>query len=240
MMRSTNLTPDQWAIVDAFHRLYYEGRKAGSPTWLGVHVLKHPFDLITYQEVLVNTRPDWIIETGTAWGGSALYFATICDLLGHGHICSVDVVTDVPGLYRWAYGEDCQIPTETRPQHPRITYLQGNTRDLDTRCAVEDIVNAEDVNGQGPRIMVTLDSHHDAYHVMQELALYAPLVTPGCYLVVEDTNMGGHPVQEPPWEGPWDAARAFLLTHPAFALDYSLTERHLLSYNTWMLRKEDD
>jgi cephalosporin hydroxylase len=228
MRRSANLTPDEWATVDAFHRLYYEGRQVGSQTWLGVYVLKHPFDLLTYQEVLVSTRPDWIIETGTAWGGSALYFATICDLLNHGQVCSIDAMTNIPALYRWAFGEDCQVPTTTRPAHTRITYLQGNTADPHVARQAQSLIHG--------RVMVTLDSAHDAGHVMQELTLYAPLVTPGCYLVVEDTNMGGHPVQEPPWEGPWEATEAFLLTHPEFTLDACFTERHLMSYNTWLIR----
>ena len=228
MNRSTRLTPDQWAIVDAFHRLYYESRLPGSQAWLGMYVLKHPFDLLTYQELLTYLRPDWIVETGTAWGGSALYYASIFDLLGHGQVCSVDWIVDVPGLYRWAFGEDCQVPRDTRPEHPRITYVTGDTSDPHTAGLVAELVSG--------CVMVTLDSNHSAAHVMQELFLFAPLVTPGSYLVVEDTNMGGHPVQEPPWDGPWDATQAFLVTHPEFQIDQSLTERHLMSYNTWIVR----
>lgn len=231
MMRSSKLTPAQWGTVDAFHRLYYESRMPGTPTWLGYYILKHPFDMVTYQELLTYYRPDWLVETGTAWGGSAYFYATIFDLLGHGQVCSVDWITDVPGLYRWAFGQDFEVPTATRPVHPRILYLTGDTKDPVTAQQVARIVRG--------RVMVTLDSNHSAAHVMQELALFAPLVTPGSCLIVEDTNMGGHPVQEPPWEGPWEATQAFLLTHPEFEIDHHLTERHLMSYNIWLVRKEE-
>jgi cephalosporin hydroxylase len=230
--RSDRLTPDEWAVVDAFHRLYYESRLCLNQTWLGVHVLKNPFDLLSYQEVLVHAAPTTLVETGTAWGGSALFFATVYDLLGYGQVLSVDRCADVPALYRWAYGEDCQVPRAERPRHPRITYVTGDVLDPRTVRQVQRLV-------RGP-CMVSLDSHHDAAHVLAEVRLWSPLVTPGQYLVVEDTNMGGHPVQEPPWDGPYEALSAWLAEGQPFALDWSMGERHLMSFNSWLVRLEEE
>jgi cephalosporin hydroxylase len=228
LRRSARIAPDQWETIDTFHRLWYESRLVGTTTWLGWHVLKTPLDLVRYQEIIVTTRPDWIIETGTAFGGSALFFASICDLIGHGRICTIDMTNDIPGLYRWVYGQDCQVPTERRPTHPRITYICGDVLNPAVRACVEGLVEGG--------VMVSLDSHHDAAHVQAELALWAPMVTPGNYLVIEDTNMGGHPVQEAPWDGPYEATETFLTTHPEFTIDTQIGERFLMSYNTWLVR----
>jgi cephalosporin hydroxylase len=228
VFRSDRFTPDEWSLIDAFHRLWYEKRAVGAPMWCGLPILKTPGDLFSYQEILMMTQPDWIVETGTAWGGSTLFLASICDLLGHGQICSVDVTTDLPALYRWAF-TNCDTPIlDHRPVHPRILYLTGNVLDPTCVAQVRALIRG--------RVMVTLDSHHDAEHVTQELAFFAPLVTPGCYLVLEDTNMGGHPVQDEPYNGPYEALLPFLDAHPEFAVDLHRGERWLWSYNTWMRR----
>ena len=231
-LRSNRLTASQWAVVDAFHRLYYEGRVVGTPQWMGTFVLKNPMDLWDYQEIIVATRPDVIIETGTAWGGSALFFATICDMIGHGRVISIDHITNIPALYRWVFGQECEVPSTRRPVHPRITYVSGDVLDQEVRDKVREMVHGT--------VMLSLDSHHDAGHVLEELRLWSPLVTVGCYCVIEDTNMGGHPVEEAPWHGPYDATVAFLQETQEFVLDWSMTERFLMSYNTWLLRKDSD
>ena len=107
-------------VVDAFHRLYYDRHETTwtSTTWLGTTVLKCPLDLWNYQEILVETRPDLIIETGTHLGGSALYLAGICDLIGNGRIVTVDI-EDRPG----------------RPVHGRIIYLEGSSTSDEVRRA---------------------------------------------------------------------------------------------------------
>lgn len=231
-LRSDRLTTSQWEIVDAFHRLYYEGRLVGATQWIGTLILKTPMDLWAYQEVIVATRPDVIIETGTAWGGSALFFATLCDMLGHGRVISIDQITDIPALYRWAFGQDCSVPSTRRPVHPRITYVSGDVLDVAVRDEVVVTVDGT--------VMISLDSHHDYWHVLEELRLWSPLVTEGCYCVIEDTNVGGHPVQVAPWNGPYDATVSFLQETQQFVLDWSMTERFLMSYNTWLLRKDTE
>lgn len=197
------------AVVEQFHRLYYESE---AQTWkntffLGVRTAKCPLDLWIYQELLVELRPDLIVECGTAWGGSALYLATICDLIGTGRIITIDVA-DEPG----------------RPSHPRITYVRGSsTSDEVVAMVHEQAAGAETV-------LVLLDSDHSYAHVRGELVAYSPLVTPGSYLVVEDTNVNGHPVLPEFGPGPWEAAEEFLATHPEFTVDNE-REKFFLTFN---------
>ena len=100
------------AITDAFHRLYYDSETWKQTTWLGQPVQKCPLDLWVYQEILVETRPDLIVETGTYLGGSARFLASVCDELGYGRIVTIDVL-EHPG----------------RPRHRRITYVNGSSTD---------------------------------------------------------------------------------------------------------------
>lgn len=175
--------------------------------WLGVPAQKCPFDLWVYQELVHELRPGVIVECGTADGGSALYLASICDLLGEGEIVTVDI-RDLPG----------------RPQHGRITYLTGSS-------TAPEIVEAirERVDGRSP-VLVILDSNHERDHVLDEMRLYGALVTPGSYLVVEDSNINGHPVLPDFGPGPLEAIEAFLAETDEFAVDES-REKYFLTFN---------
>ncbi len=183
-------------VVDQFHRIYYGSSALHRAQWQGVPLYKYPADLWVYQEILWETRPDLIIETGTYAGGSALFLANMFDLLGDGRVVSIDV------QYR-----------PGRPVHPRISYMLGGSTDAQTIATVQASL--------APRVMVILDSDHSQAHVARELELYAPLVTPGCYLVVEDTNVNGRPVLPEHGPGPAEAVACFLLDHPEFETDLS-------------------
>lgn len=206
-----NSQPDARRVRDAFHRLYYgTGREPGPwrhTYWLGVPVFKCPLDLWVYQELIVELRPDWIIETGTAYGGSALYLASICDLLGHGRILTVDVVQGV-----------------SRPNHPRIFYVTGSS----TSAQVLDTVTRS-VRGASV-VMVILDSDHSRDHVLNELRQYSNLVTLGSYLIVEDTNVNGHPVCPEHGPGPMEAVVSFVEEDKRFEVDVS-REKFLMTFN---------
>lgn len=190
-------------IIDDFHALYFGALvtreyHGGGERWMGVPIRKVPHDLWIYQEILHETRPDLIIETGTMLGGSALYFAHLCDLLGHGQVISIDLEQ-----------------RETVPRHHRIEYMQGSS------VAPEILERVRGRIAPGTRTMVVLDSDHSAEHVLQELRLYSPLVSPGQYLIVEDTNIG-HPLHTFQVErGPMEAVEAFLPTAPDFERDSS-------------------
>jgi cephalosporin hydroxylase len=195
--------------IDSFHRLYYdsEDRTWGQTLWLGTRVLKLPLDLWIYQEMLWELKPGLIIECGTAHGGSAYFLASICDLIGRGKVLTIDVIEN-PG----------------RPAHPRITYLLGSS----TSDAIVQQVRSLARNEQP--IMVILDSDHSKAHVLNELRLYSDLVTEGSYLVVEDTNINGHPAHPTFGPGPMEALEEFLKTDQRFVVDRS-REKLLLTFN---------
>jgi cephalosporin hydroxylase len=198
-------------VVEGFHREYYErGEQGGTwkqTRWMGVETWKCPLDLWVYQELLHELRPDLVIETGTAYGGSALYLAQLCDLLGQGEVVTIDTQR-----------------FEGRPQHPRVTYLFGSSTDDETLSTVA--IRAE----RASTVLVLLDSDHRQQHVAAELRAYAPLVTPGSYLVVEDTNVNGHPVFPAFGPGPMEAVEEFLAANPAFEADRA-REKFLLTFN---------
>ncbi len=203
-------------VLDAFHMLAYEEARVHTYTsWLGTKVRKCPTDLWTYQEILSELRPDLLVETGTKYGGSARFFASVMDLLDHGEVVTVDIVGN-----------------ERRPAHPRVTYLTGSSTDP----AILDEV-ARRAGGKAT-VLVCLDSDHSAEHVAAELRAYARFVTPGSYLVVEDTNVNGHPVS-PGWgPGPMEALDAWLPEAPEFEIDPT-RERYLLTYQPrgWLRRR---
>jgi len=206
-------------IINEFHKLYYNGRENAvktfeQTTWLGVSCLKCPLDLWIYQEIIHDLKPDLIIETGTYHGGSALYLASICDAVGSGHIATIDIM-DVE-----------------RPSHDRVSYLLGSSTDP------EIIQQAMNSVSEPKVILVILDSDHSKTHVSKELQLYAPLVTEGSYLIVEDTNINGHPVGLSLGEGPYEAVSDFLSDNTAYSADYS-QEKLLLTFNPrGFLKKE--
>jgi len=196
-------------VIRPFHRLFYNsGKHTWSNThWLGVPAQKCAFDLWVYQEMLHELRPAVIVECGTANGGSALFLASICDLLGHGEVVTVDIA-DQPG----------------RPSHDRITYLKGSSTDPEIVERVNQLVAS-----RAP-VVVILDSDHSRDHVLNELRLYAPLVSSGSYLIVEDSNVNGHPVLPDFGPGPAEAVTRFLAETDEFEVDRS-REKFLLSFN---------
>lgn len=187
------------AVVDQFHRLYYRSsRQTWKQTyWRGVEVWKNPLDLWLYQEILNEVRPDIIVEAGTKYGGSAYFLANLCDLMDHGRVVTIDV-TEQPN----------------RPQHNRITYINGSSTDPQTIEQVDRIT-------AGGRILVILDSDHSARHVLAELRGWHSRVPVGSYIIVEDTNVHGHPVFDSHGPGPMEAVETFLAENEGFVVDES-------------------
>ncbi|HUC37409.1 MAG TPA: CmcI family methyltransferase [Acidimicrobiales bacterium] len=206
-------------VVDVNSRFlvdYYEDPGTWQDTfWMGVPVWKCPFDLWIYQEIITETRPDLIVEAGTYRGGSALYMASMCDLVGHGDVVTIDV-TAQPG----------------RPDHPRITYLQGSS------TAPEVLAQLAEKARSSERVMVVLDSDHSEAHVFEEIRLLGALVTPGCYLVVEDTIVNGNPVLPNFGAGPGEAVSRFLSENPGtFEVDKGREKLHLTFNRGGYLRR---
>jgi cephalosporin hydroxylase len=154
--------------------------------WKHVPCYKNPCDLMIYQEIVVEHKPDIIIECGTFCGGSALFLADVCDLMGEGLVATIDINHDiflpVESQQILPFGRKSYL---YRPEHERILYIIGQS-DTDP-SVVEHLKQFIDSDTQ---VMVILDSAHDYEHVKKQLELYSPLVTPGQYLIVEDTNAG--------------------------------------------------
>jgi cephalosporin hydroxylase len=208
-------------LVQQFHNLYYQLGHLKQGTWdrtywMGVPIEKCPSDMWVYQELLFRIRPQLIIETGTRHGGSALFFAQMCDLLGSGEVVTVDIVR---GMHF--------------PRHPRLTYLTGSSTDPQ----IVEQVRARAV-GKSP-VFVILDSDHSYQHVINEMRLYHPLVTPGSYMVVEDTNVNGHPVLPEHGPGPMEAVHAFMTDNHEFQVDRDC-EHHLLTMHPygWLRKRQ--
>ena len=195
--RQPALSPDQEALTRRFFELNFDRWAKGADTlnlsWFGYEIVKSPLDLWIYQELISRTRPDYVVETGTWAGGSALYFAMLFDHLGHGRVITIDI-----------------RPRRGRPRHSRIRYMSGSSVDRDLIAKVIDEV------GDG-RALVILDSDHHADHVYGELLAYSPLVKKGDYLIVEDTSLSEVVPAFGP--GPREAVDKFLCHNRDFALD---------------------
>jgi cephalosporin hydroxylase len=196
-------------VNDFAVRYFEEGNQTWHNTyWLGTRVLKLPLDLWVYQELLVRERPDVIVESGTFTGGSALYLASICDLIGTGRVITIDIEA-------W---------DGAQPQHDRITYVRGSSTDPEVIAGVRASIDPEE------SVMVILDSEHQRDHVLAELRGWSPAVTPGQYLIVEDTMINGNPV-EPGWgPGPKEAVEAFLAETDDFEVD-TYMEKFLFTWH---------
>jgi cephalosporin hydroxylase len=202
----------QWAeTVARFADLYHELRDQtlGRTRWLGVTIVKAPTDLVILQEIIAETRPNLVIETGVMAGGSTYYMATLMDLLRiDGQVVGIDV--------------DLSAVSPHIADHPKVELIEGSSTD-------PKIVAELRARAQGRRVMVDLDSDHSAEHVGQELRDLAPMVTPQCYLVVEDTWMGST-FRFDPGLGPAHALAEWLAEGQPFEVD-RWRERLLLTHN---------
>jgi cephalosporin hydroxylase len=199
-------------VIDDFHKALYHHFMGVQ--WMGVQTLQTPMDMLAFQEILFEHRPDLVIETGSYQGGSALFLACMMDILDHGRVISIDL------LPIWE-----RLTSAQRPEHDRITWLKGDSVSKEIRRRVQDEVD------QARTVMVILDSDHSRGHVARELQAYAPMVSVGHYLIVQDTNLNGHPVNLEHGPGPWEAVAKFLEDQAgAFAIDVS-REKWLVSFN---------
>jgi cephalosporin hydroxylase len=147
--------------------------------WLGLPIIQAPDDIVVMQEIIWETRPQVVIETGFARGGSAILYSSILTLIGDGIVVSVDI--DIRAHNRAA--------VEEHPLGGRVRLVQGSSTAPETLDRVRALIP------DGARVMVILDSNHVHQHVLQELRLYGPLVTAGQFLVVSDTVIEDIPLQ---------------------------------------------
>ena len=205
--------PDDW-VIRRFTQIYWE-RKIGAPSnpvyWLGISSVQNPADNWVIQEIIYEVKPDFIIETGTYQGGTTLFYAAVLAQANpEGKIITVDIA-DYSGQ-----------AAERSLWRERVEQMTGSSIDPGIVRSIAEKV-------KGKKVIVTLDSDHSKEHVLRELELYAPLVSPGSYLVVQDTFYGGNPVTTESGEDPMAAVREFLKNHPEFSADRE-REKFLLTF----------
>ncbi len=206
-------------IQEKFHKAYYESRVWLTETqWMGVTIAKNPLDLWVYQEIIHRCKPDLIIETGSYKGGSALFLGNMLDLVENGQVISIDIES---------HGRSVE--------HPRVEFWQGSSLSETILARLKTRVNDHS------KVMVILDSDHSEEHVLEELDKYHSLVTPGQYLICEDSNVNGNPVLKEHGPGPKEALEKFLPQHPEFKVDASC-EKFGMSFNPggYLKRKATD
>lgn len=187
--------------------------------WLGLPIIQMPTDVVVMQELIWEYRPQVIIETGIARGGSVIFFASLLQLIGDGTVVAVDI--DIRPHNRRAI--------EMHPFGHRVQLIEGSSTDP---SIVEEV--AARVDG-AERVMVVLDSNHTEAHVLDELRQYAPMVTPGQYLVVADTIVEYLPPQTHrprPWgqgNNPKTALDAYLSECDRFVIDEEVNGKLLMT-----------
>ncbi len=177
-------------------------------TWMGRPIIQLPEDMIRIQETIYRVRPDLIIETGVAHGGSLVFYASLFRAMGHGRVVGVDI--EIRPKNRAAI--------EVHELSNLITLIEGSSIDPAIVAQVRSCI------ASGERVLVILDSNHSKAHVRQELELYSPFVNVESYIVATDGIMGDlHDVPrgKPTWkdDNPQAAAREFAGAHPEFTLE---------------------
>jgi cephalosporin hydroxylase len=202
-----------------FQRFYYDSLVWKNTKWLGIRSEQAPTDNWSMQEIITELQPDYIVESGTMNGGSTLFYAAVLSYVNpNGKVITIDVEPHVE--------EAAKLPLWQQ----RVEMVVGSSVDPKVIGHI-----AQEI--QGKRVLVTLDSLHTHDHVLKEMEIYSKLVTPGSYLVVQDTNLNGHPV-DPEWgPGPMEAVQDFLKTHDEFVADRS-REKYLLTFypGGWLKR----
>jgi len=189
-------------------------------SWMGRPIIQYPQDMIAMQEIIWNLKPDLIIETGIAHGGSLIYYASILELIGKGEILGIDI--DIR--------EHNKIEIENHQMAKRITMIQGSAIDP---LIVEKIKTFAEGK---KKVLVCLDSNHTHEHVLAELEMYSPFVTENSYIIVFDTIVENLPegyfTQERPWgigNNPKTAVSSFLQKNENFVIDTNIDNKLLIS-----------
>ena len=202
--------------------------------WLGRPIIQMGSDMVAVQEAIWLTRPDLIIETGIAHGGSLVYHASLLALLDFCDASHNGDLVDPRRPRRQVLGIDIDIRPHNRvaiESHP----LSGYVSMLEGSSVQDNLVRRVQEFCKGfQRVMVVLDSNHTEEHVLAELKAYSPLVSPGCYCIVFDTAIENMPedfYKDRPWgkgDNPMTAVRKFLDAHPDFSIDNDLDGKILI------------
>jgi cephalosporin hydroxylase len=194
-------------ISDVWVKVGWDQKYSYTFSWLGRPIIQLPEDIVRIQEVIFSVKPDVIVETGVAHGGSLVLSASLCKTLGKGRVVGIDI--EIRPANRKAI--------EAHFLAPYITLIEGSS------TAPEVVKKVRDSIKPGEKVLVILDSCHTKAHVLDELEAYHSLVTPGSYIVATDGIMReltdlerGH--QDWSWDNPSNAAEEFATRHPEFVL----------------------
>jgi len=208
--------PDVCSSTEKWFNTTYKHNYSYNFSWMGRPIIQYPQDIIAMQEIIWKTKPDIIIETGVAHGGSLILYASLLHLLGgEGKVLGIDI--DIRPHNREAI--------ESHPMFDRITLMEGSSIDNSIVDKVTEFA------AQGKNVLVVLDSNHTHEHVMRELELYSPLVTKGSYLVVFDTVVEHLPEDsfpDRPWgigNNPKTAVHEFLKINSRFEIDSEIQNK---------------
>jgi len=190
-------------------------------SWMGRPLIQMPQDMVAVQEIIWNIKPDLIIETGIAHGGSLIYYASLLEMMGEdGYVLGIDV--DIR--------EHNRVEIENHPMYKRIKMIEGSSIDSVVIEKVKEHVSKK------RSVLVVLDSNHTHDHVLNELELYSPFVTKGSYLVVFDTLIEDMPddllASDRPWkkgDNPKTAVWEWLKTNEGFEIDKSIQHKLLIT-----------
>lgn len=203
--------------------------------WQGRPIIQYPQDIIAMQELIWKVKPDLIIETGIAHGGSLIFSASMLAQLDMVEAMEAGVTMDPKKSKRKVLGVDIDIrehnrkAIEAHPMFSRIQMIQGSS------IAPEIIEQVKEVAKEYKRILVCLDSNHTHDHVLAELEVYAPLTSKDSYCVVFDTVIEDLPAEmfpNRPWgpgDNPKTAVWEYLKNHPEFEIDKSIDQKLLIT-----------
>ena len=208
------------ALSNAWRVLALRKQYMNNFSWLGRPLIQLPSDAMAMQEIIWAVKPDLIIETGVAHGGSVVLSASLLELLGHGEVLGIDI--DIRPHNRQAI--------EAHPLARRISLIEGSSTDPVVVAQVRERAAGK------ARVLVCLDSNHTHDHVLAELEAYAGLVSVDSYCIVFDTFVEDMPADhvwtDRPWgkgNNPKTALRAWLQDHPEFEIDHSIDDRLLVT-----------
>lgn len=207
-------TTSAWIVKSGMHKYSYNF------SWLGRPIIQYPQDMVAMQEIIWRVKPDLIIETGIAHGGSLVFYASLLELIGgSARIVGVDIEIRPHNM----------AAIKKHPMYKRITLIEGSSIEKSVIDKVRRIARRR------KRVLVVLDSNHSHQHVLKELELYSPLVTKGSYLVVFDTVVEDLPpdfVTNRPWgkgDNPKTAVWEFLKRNDRFVIDKSIQDKLLIT-----------
>ena len=218
-VKSNAQNKELWEATELFSNETLKAKYSYNFSWMGRPVIQYPQDMIAMQEIIWAVKPDLIIETGIAHGGSLIMYASFLELIGSGHVLGIDI--DIRKHNR--------KEIEKHPMFKRITMFEGSS------ISDEMAMKVSNFSKNYTNIMVVLDSNHTHDHVLKELEIYSPLVNKNSYCVVFDTvieDMPEETYKNRPWSkgnNPRTAVCEFLKQNNRFEIDKQIEHKLLIT-----------